>query len=65
MDEFRINKTPEKITSINRTIRMKPELFDRLMELSEKTGVSFNKLANQCISYALEHLKEDEPPSDE
>ena len=63
MDEFRISKTPEKITSINRTIRMKPEIFDRLMELSERTGVSFNKLVNQCIEYALSHLNEEDPPS--
>lgn len=40
---------------------MKPEHFERIMELSEVTGVSFNKIVNQCIEYALGHLEEGEP----
>ena len=59
MDKFEINKEDGKISSINRTIRMKPEHFDRITELSEKTGVSFNKIVIQCIEYALENLRED------
>lgn len=58
MDKFVINTQNDKINSINRTIRMKPEVFDKLMELSEHTGVSFNKVVNQCIEYALHHLDE-------
>ena len=58
MDKFVINTKNDKINSINRTIRIKPEVFDKLMELSEQAGVSFNKLVNQCIEFALERLDE-------
>lgn len=56
MGKFVINTSNDKINSVNRTIRMKPEIFDKLMELSETTGVSFNKIVNQCIEYALENM---------
>ncbi|MGI6152969.1 MAG: ribbon-helix-helix domain-containing protein [Christensenellaceae bacterium] len=58
MDKFKINTENVKISSINRTIRIKPEHFDKIMELSEKTGVSFNKIVNQCIEYALQNIDE-------
>lgn len=58
MGKLVIKKDNEKISSINRTIRMKPECFDKLMELSEKYDISFNKVANQCFEYALENLEE-------
>lgn len=59
MDKFRISKDNEKISSINRTIRLKSEIYDKLILLSEQNGVSFNKLVNQCIDYALSNLEED------
>jgi predicted HicB family RNase H-like nuclease len=62
MGKFVIKTEVEKISSINRTIRIKPEVFDKLMEISEKSGVSFNKLVGQCLEYALSNLEE-EPPS--
>ena len=43
------------MTSISRTIRMKEETFDRINEINRQTGVSFNKIVNQCIEYALAH----------
>lgn len=60
MKAFEISKEDEKISSINRTIRLKPEVFEELMTLSEKTGVSFNKIVNQCIEYALSSMTKDE-----
>lgn len=57
MEKFIIKKETEKISSINRTIRMKPELFEKLTELSEASGVSFNKLINQCMEYAIRNLE--------
>ena len=57
MKKFKIDKEPEKISSINRTIRLKPENFDKLMMLSEESGVSFNKIVNQCIEFAIENLE--------
>ncbi len=58
MGKFIIQKDTEKISSINRTIRMKPEHFEKIMEISEKNDISFNKVVNQCIEYALENLEE-------
>lgn len=57
MEHFEIDKSGDKIQSISRTIRLKAELFDRLMLLSEDSGVSFNKIINQCITYALDNMK--------
>ena len=56
MGDFIIKKSGEKISSINRTIRFKPELFERISLESERTGVSFNRIVNQCIEYALSNL---------
>ncbi len=60
MEKFKINKDEVKISSINRTIRIKPESFAKLMDLSEKNNISFNKVINQCIEFALNNLEEDE-----
>ena len=59
MDKFVINRDENKISSINRTIRFKPEHFEKLTELSIQTGVSFNKILTQCVEFALSRLKEE------
>ena len=59
MEKFVIQKNPKPITSINRTIRIKKETFDQLIDLSVKYNISFNKILNQCLNYALENLQED------
>ena len=58
MDKFIIDTSESKLQSISRTIRMKEETFDRINEINRQTGVSFNKIVNQCIEYALEHYEE-------
>ncbi len=58
MGKLVIKNDTEKISSINRTIRIKPDCFEKLMELSEKHGISFNKVVNQCLEYALENLED-------
>ena len=58
MEYFEINSNKKKTESVNRTIRMTAKQFNQVMELSERTGVSFNKVIIQCISYALSHMKE-------
>ena len=60
MDKLIIKPDHKKISSINRTIRFNPDHFDTLMDISAKTGLSFNKVVNQCIAFAIEHLAEDE-----
>ena len=60
MASFKIDTNEQKISSISRTIRLKAETFDKINELNLKTGVSFNKIVNQCIEYALANMEEDE-----
>lgn len=59
MEKFIVKKDDEKIKSINRTVRIKAEYFDKLMELSIKNDISFNKIVNQCLEFALENLAEE------
>ena len=58
VEGFKIDTRDEKISSISRTIRMKTETFDKINEINMKTGVSFNKIVNQCIEYALKNYEE-------
>ena len=58
MENFVIDTSERKMSSISRTIRIKEETFDRINEINRKTGVSFNKIVNQCIEYALAHYEE-------
>lgn len=58
MEKLIIKKDVEKISSINRTIRLKPEHFDKLTELCEKYSLSLNKVITQCLEYALNNLEE-------
>ena len=59
MENFVIDTSDRKMTSISRTIRMKEETFDRINEINRQTGVSFNKIVNQCIEYALAHYDDE------
>lgn len=59
MEGFRIDTSDEKISSVSRTIRIKVETFDKINEINMKTGVSFNKIVNQCIEYALKNYEEE------
>ena len=56
MENFVIQKEIEKMPSINRTLRIKPEHYDKIQEISDSTGVSFNKVVTQCLEYALKHV---------
>ena len=59
MEGFRIDTSDEKISSVSRTIRIKAETFDKINEINMKTGVSFNKIVNQFIEYALKNYEEE------
>ena len=58
MKKFAVDKEDKKLQTVNRTIRIKADYFDKITRLSEETGVSFNKIINQCIAYALENMEE-------
>lgn len=56
--KFEIKPSEPIHNSINRTIRFPRRVFNRLMELTEQNNISFNKLVNQCVQYALDDLEE-------
>ncbi|MDR1092818.1 MAG: hypothetical protein LBL66_01555 [Clostridiales bacterium] len=60
MSGFVIQTNKTKDDSVIRTIRIKGDTDDKLVELSEQHKITFNKLVNQCIEYALENLTEKE-----
>ena len=57
-DTAKLDTSEKKMSSVSRTIRMKEETFDRICEINLKTGISFNRIVNQCIEYALERYEE-------
>lgn len=63
---FEIDKSLSR-PNIPRTIRFTEELFDALLEISEKEEISFNSLVLQCCNYALSNYKnkEDKNQKDE
>ncbi len=60
MEPFKIDTKDERLSTVSRMIRMKAEMFDQINELNMKTGVSFNKIVNQCIEYALANMPDEE-----
>lgn len=56
MAKFRIDKDKVNAKTINRTIRIKEDTFNKLMQLSNGNDISFNKVVNECIEYALSHM---------
>ena len=56
MAKFKIDKDKVKAKTVNRTIRLKEATFNKLMKLSEESGVSFNKVVQECIEYSLSHM---------
>lgn len=61
MSKFVIKNDDRSQESINRTIRFQGDIFDRLEELSKANGVTFNKIVNMAVKYALENLDEERP----
>ena len=60
MEKLKIERAEPKIETLNRTIRIKVGVYDAIEALSEKTGVSMNKLINQILEYGLKNLDESE-----
>lgn len=56
---FEIDKSLSR-PNIPRAIRFTEELFDALLEISEKEEISFNSLVLQCCNYALSNYKNKE-----
>ena len=58
MDSFRIPEKGQDKDSINRTIRFRGSIYDKLMEIVETRKISFNYLVNEALSFALNRLDE-------
>jgi len=59
MDKFLIHKGSRGKDTISRTIRWNGDIYDRLMELSDKNNVSFNRIVNDAVRFALDRLDDD------
>ena len=53
---FQIDKGPYGPSRF-RTIRFPEALFERLSQLAQENGISFNFLVLQCCKYSLKYLK--------
>lgn len=51
---FRIKK--DRIEYENKSLRLPTDLIERVQELADQNGISFNKVVIQCIDYALDHM---------
>lgn len=60
MEKLKILKSSKNTDTITRTIRMSGTTFDKVMELAEKNGVSFNNVVNQIIEYGLANIADEE-----
>ena len=56
MNKFKISKSSKSNDTITRTIRINGPTFDKINELAEKNGLSFNNVINQIIEYGLKNL---------
>lgn len=58
MQKLKIEKNQKQNDTITRTIRMSGETFDKITEIAEKNGISFNSVINQIIEYGLNNIEE-------
>ena len=58
MKKLEIKKRTKSNDTITRTIRISGDAFDKIVELAEKNGLSFNSVVNQIIEYGLENIQE-------
>lgn len=59
MDKLKITKNQKQNDTITRTIRMSGDTFDKVNNIAEKNGISFNSVINQIIEYGLNNLDEE------
>lgn len=59
MDKLKITKNQKQNDTITRTIRMSGDTFDKVNNIAEKNGISFNSVINQIIEFGLNNLEEE------
>lgn len=60
MDKLKITKNQKQNDTITRTIRMSGDTFDKVNNIAEKNGISFNSVINQIIEYGLNNLDDED-----
>lgn len=57
---FRI-KTPNSRVepSLNRTLRLKESMINKIQKLADEKNISFNSLVSQMLQYCLDNLEEE------
>lgn len=58
MHKFIIPNIEEENT-ITKTIRIRRNTANRLKQLAVDNNITFNRLVNECIDYALQNMEED------
>lgn len=58
MGKLKIENNSKTNDTITRTIRISGNTFDKITELAEKNGLSFNSVINQIIEYGLNNLED-------
>lgn len=58
MGKLKIVKEQKGNNTVTRTIRISGATFDKISELSEKNGISFNSVVNQIIEFGLKNIEE-------
>lgn len=56
MEKLIIKKKERNSDTITRTIRISGKNFDKITEISEKNGISFNSVVNQLIDFGLDNI---------
>ena len=54
-----INPNIEEENTITKTIRIKRNVANKLESLAVQNNITFNRLVNECIDFALENMEED------
>lgn len=49
----------EEENTITKTIRIRRNIAKKLEELAIENNITFNRLVNECIDYALQNMEED------
>ena len=49
----------EEENTITKTIRIKRNVANKLESLAVQNNITFNRLVNECIDFALENMEED------
>lgn len=59
MGKLKIVKEQKGNDTVTRTIRFSGATFDKVNNLAEKNGISFNSVINQIIEYGLNNLDDE------